>query len=212
VASYAGPLVEGLQGKIGAKDRLKGSHIVATAKHFVGDGGTNNDKDQGDNLSTEAALRDVQAAGYRPVLAAGVQVVMASYNSWHGEKMHGNASLLTGVLKGRMNIGGFIVGDWNGHGQVKGCNTTCCAPSMNAGLDGFMAPDSWKTLYHATLAQAKDGADSDMKQSGGWTLSWQGTNLSREDFPRTTTIGAALVAAGNGKAVLNADGHYSEKA
>ena len=106
VASYARPLVEGLQGKIGAKDWLKGPHIVATAKHFVGDGGTNGGRDQGDNISTEAELRDIQAAGYRPALEAGIQSVMASYNSWHGEKMHGHKSLLTDVLKGRMNFSG----------------------------------------------------------------------------------------------------------
>jgi beta-glucosidase len=157
VASYARPLVEGLQGRVGSKDWLKGSHIVATAKHFVGDGGTNGGKDQGDNISSEAELRDIQAAGYKPAIEGGIQSIMASYNSWHGEKMHGNKSLLTDVLRGRMNFGGFVVGDWNGHGQVAGCKPTDCAASFNAGLDMFMAPDSWKELYVNTLAQAKDG-------------------------------------------------------
>jgi beta-glucosidase len=32
-ASYAAPLIEGLQGKIGDKDWLRGPHIIATAKH-----------------------------------------------------------------------------------------------------------------------------------------------------------------------------------
>jgi beta-glucosidase len=160
VASYAGPLVEGLQGKVGTKEWLKGSHIVATAKHFVGDGGTNGGKDQGDNISSEEDLRDIQAAGYRPAIEGGVQSVMASYNNWHGEKMHGNKSLLTDVLRGRMNFGGFTVGDWNGHGQVAGCKTTSCAAAFNAGLDLFMAPDSWKELYINIVAQIKDGTIS----------------------------------------------------
>ncbi len=293
VASYAGPLVEGLQGKIGAKDWLKGAHIVATAKHFVGDGGTNGGKDQGDNISTEAELRDIQAAGYRPAISAGVQSIMASYNSWHGEKMHGNKSLLTDVLRGRMNFGGFVVGDWNGHGQVAGCKATSCAASFNAGLDMFMAPDSWKELYASTLAQAKDGtisqkrldeavarilrvklraglfeagrpssrllagqfdkigspahraiarqavreslvllknesatlplkvgqklliagdgANSYVKQSGGWTLSWQGTGLPDSEFPGATTIGKALIGASGGKAMVTKDGNYTDK-
>ncbi len=296
VASYAGPLVEGLQGKIGSKDWLKGAHIVATAKHFVGDGGTTGGKDQGDNASTEEALRDIQAAGYRPALAAGVQAIMASYSSWQGVKMHGNASLLTDVLKGRMGFGGFIVGDWDGHGQVPGCKPTDCAASLTAGLDMYMAPGSWKELYVSTLAHAKsgaipmvrlddavarilrvklraglfeagrpssrrlagqfdqlgsaahravarqavreslvllkneggvlplkpksniliagDGADNVMKQSGGWTLTWQGTGLKREDFPGATTIGAALVAQARrsgGVATISADGSYATK-
>ncbi|MGH8335837.1 MAG: glycoside hydrolase family 3 protein, partial [Gammaproteobacteria bacterium] len=293
VASYAAPLVEGLQGKVGAKDWLKGAHIVATAKHFVGDGGTVNGKDQGDNVSTEAELRDIQAAGYGPALAAGIQSVMASYNSWHGVKMHGHKSLLTDVLRGRMDFGGFVVGDWNGHGQVDGCKPTSCAASFNAGLDMFMAPDSWKELYASTLAQVKDGtigkprldeavgrilrvklraglfdagrpslrplagqfdkigsaehraiarqavqeslvllknenaalpleagqklliagdgADNYMKQSGGWTLSWQGTGLPDSEFPGAITIGKALADANGGRSTISTDGSYAEK-
>jgi beta-glucosidase len=160
VASYARPIVEGLQGRIGDRDWLKGVHIAATAKHFVGDGGTTNGKDQGDNASSEAELRDIQAAGYRPAIAAGVQSVMASYNSWQGVKMHGNQSLLTGVLKNRMGFGGFVVGDWNGHGQIPSCTPTNCAAAVNAGLDMYMAPDSWKALYENTLSQARSGAIS----------------------------------------------------
>lgn len=293
VASYARPLVEGLQGKVGSKDWLKGAHIVATAKHFVGDGGTDGGKDQGNNISSEEELRDIQAAGYRPAIEAGVQSVMASYNSWHGEKMHGNKSLLTGVLRERMNFGGFTVGDWNGHGQVEGCKTTSCAAAFNAGLDLFMAPDSWKELYLNTLAQVKDGtipmarldeavgrvlrvklraglfesgrpssrplagdfnkigspehraiarqavqeslvllknqngalplkpgqkllvagdgAMSYTKQSGGWTLSWQGTGIADSEFPGATTIGKALIDASGGTAILTKDGNYTQK-
>lgn len=293
VASYAAPLVEGLQGKVGTKDWLKGSHIVATAKHFVGDGGTKDGRDQGDNISSETELRDIQAAGYVPAIRAGVQSIMASYNSWHGEKLHGNKSLLTDVLRGPMNFSGFTVGDWNGHGQVAGCKPTSCAASFNAGLDMYMAPDSWKELYANTLSQVKDGtismdrldegvarilrvklraglfeagrpssrplagqfekigspehraiarqavreslvllknegkvlplragkklliagdgARSYMKQSGGWTLSWQGTGIPDSEFPGATTIGRALVDASGGSAILSADGSYSEK-
>ncbi len=71
--------------------------------------------------------------------------------------MHGNKSLLTDVLKGRMGFDGFVVGDWNGHGQVAGCTPKNCPQAANAGLDMYMAPDSWKELYANTLAQAKSG-------------------------------------------------------
>jgi len=157
VASFAPAMVEGLQGKAGAPDFLDDEHVMTSIKHFLGDGGTANGKDQGDNLSSEAVLRDVHAAGYKTGVAAGAQAVMASYNSWHGQKMHGRKDLLTDVLKGRFHFGGFVVGDWNGHGQVAGCTPTDCAATYNAGLDMAMAPDSWKGLYESTLAHVKAG-------------------------------------------------------
>jgi beta-glucosidase len=61
-----------------------------------------------------------------PAINAGTLTVMASFNSWNGEKMHGNKSLLTDVLKGKMGFDGFVVGDWNGHGQVAGCTPKNC--------------------------------------------------------------------------------------
>src|SRR5690606_12184387 len=126
-------------------------------RSFLGDGGTANGKDQGDTVVTEAQLRDIHAAGYVPSIAAGAQAVMASYNSFHGEKMHGHKPLLTDVLKGRMNFGGFVVGDWNGHGQVAGCTKDDCPAALLAGLDLYMAPDSWKGVYESTLAAVKAG-------------------------------------------------------
>ncbi len=155
--SYAAPLIEGLQGRIGDKDWLRGPHIIATAKHFLGDGGTHGGKDQGDAEMPEAQLRDLFSSPYLPALDAGVQSVMVSFSSWNGVKMHGNRSLLTGVMKERWNFDGFLVGDWNGHGQVAGCTATDCAAAAVAGLDMYMAPDSWKDLYRTTLAHARDG-------------------------------------------------------
>src|SRR5690606_28072617 len=90
-------------------------------------------------------------------LPAGVQTVMASYSSWRGRKLHGHAGLLTQVLKERWGFDGFVVGDWNGHGQVPDCTNTRCAPAFNAGVDMFMAPDSWRELYQNTLAQVHGG-------------------------------------------------------
>ena len=156
-ASYAGPLVTGLQGRIGAKDWLKDGHVIATAKHFLGDGGTRNGKDQGDAAMTEAQIRDLFAPPYEAAIKAGVQSIMASFSSWNGAKMTGNKSLLTGVVKDRWNFDGFIVGDWNAHGQVAGCTVTDCARAIDAGLDIYMAPDSWKGIWESTLAHVKDG-------------------------------------------------------
>src|SRR6185295_12861767 len=101
-AAAAAKFIEGLQGTVGTRGFLAPGKVIATAKHFLGDGGTADGKDQGDNLTTEAELRDIHAAGYTAAIEAGVQVVMASQNSWHGVEMHGNRALLTDVLKKRM--------------------------------------------------------------------------------------------------------------
>lgn len=296
VREYAGKMVEGLQGRAATRAFLGAGHVIATAKHFVGDGGTAGGKDQGDNQSSPRELRDIAGAGYPPAIAAGVQAVMASFSSVRGEKVHGDKALLTGALKQDMHFDGLLVGDWNAHGQVPGCSNTDCSASINAGLDMFMAPDSWKGLYSNTLREvqsgpipmsrlddavrrilrvklrahmfdkgapsrrpyagqfnllgspahravarqavreslvllkntrqllplspkmnvlvAGDGADNIAKQSGGWTITWQGTGLTNADFPQAQSIWSGIdesVRAAGGKATLSANGSYSAK-
>jgi beta-glucosidase len=157
VRSYAGKMIEGLQGMPGTPEFIGPGRVIATAKHFVGDGGTDGGKDQGDNLSTPEQLRDIHGAGYPPAIEAGVQAVMASFSLVRGEKVHGSKELLTGALKQDMGFDGLVVGDWNAHGQVPGCTTTSCPAAINAGLDMFMAPDSWQGIYDNSLKQVKSG-------------------------------------------------------
>ncbi|WP_430543774.1 glycoside hydrolase family 3 protein [Xanthomonas sacchari] len=157
VASFAGKVVEGLQGVPGTPGFLDGSHVISSVKHFLGDGGTTDGKDQGDTRISEQQLRDIHGAGYPPAIAAGAQTVMASFNSVNGVKMHGNTVMLTDVLKGQMHFGGFVVGDWNGHGQVPGCRNDDCPAAFNAGVDMLMAPDSWKGVYENALKAVKSG-------------------------------------------------------
>jgi len=157
VASYAGVFVRGLQGEPSSPDFLRGKYVISSTKHFLADGGTENGRDQGDAKIPETVLRDVHNAGYVPAIEAGVQTVMISFSSWNGVKHHGNKGLITDVLKKRMNFDGFTVGDWNAHGQVPGCTNDNCPQALNAGLDMYMAPDSWRGLYDNTLKQAKDG-------------------------------------------------------
>lgn len=71
--------------------------------------------------------------------------------------MTGNRALITDVLKDRMNFNGFVVSDWNAHGQIPGCSNTDCPEAFDAGIDMFMAPDSWRGLYESTLAHVKSG-------------------------------------------------------
>jgi beta-glucosidase len=156
VASYAGAMTLGLQGALG-DGRLASGHIAGSAKHFLADGGTLAGKDQGDAVIDEQTLISVHAAGYPPAIDAGVLTVMASFSSWNGVKHTGNSGLLTDVLRGPLGFDGFVVGDWNAHGQLPGCTNESCAAAFNAGIDMFMAPDSWKPLYENTLAQVRSG-------------------------------------------------------
>ena len=297
VKSYAGPMVEGLQGEAGTEAFLSERHVIATAKHYIGDGGTAQGIDRGETLGDEKTLRDIHGAGYFSAIESGVQVVMASFSSWQGERMHGHEYLLTDVLKQQMGFDGFVVGDWSGHGFVQGCSPASCPKAVNAGLDMFMAPGpEWKALYRNTLEQVRDGtisrarindavrrilrvklraglfekgapservlagdttvlgsaehravarqavreslvmlknqnqllplnrdqrvlvagdgADSIAKQSGGWSVTWQGTGNVNSDFPGATSIFAgidAAVTAGGGEAVLSVDGVYEQK-
>lgn len=157
VASYGDRIVFGLQGHYGDDDYLGAERVLTSAKHFVGDGGTTDGVDQGDTEVSEAELRDIHAAGYVTAIAANAQTVMASFSAWNGERMHGQKELLTDVLKGQMNFNGFVVGDWNGHALIPGCTATDCPESFNAGVDMFMAPDSWKGLWESTLAHVQSG-------------------------------------------------------
>ncbi len=148
-------MILGLQGS--SDQFLDQNHVLATAKHFLGDGGTQDGVDQGNTILSEQALRDVHGLPYFRAMDACVQSVMASFNSWNGEKMHGNKNLLENVLRDQMGFNGLVVGDWNGHGQVPGCTKSDCPQSLNAGVDIFMVPDEWKELYINTLNSVKEG-------------------------------------------------------
>ncbi|NKZ40032.1 glycoside hydrolase family 3 protein [Oleiagrimonas citrea] len=294
VAELGAAEVRGLQGDPGSKDFLGAHHVIATAKHFLGDGGTHDGKDQGDTEVSEQVLRDVHGAGYVSTIAAGVQTVMASFSSWNGEKMHGNHGLLTDVLKKRMGFDGLVVGDWNAHGQLEGCTNASCPKAINAGVDVLMTPEDWRALFANTLKQvqngqiskarlddavarvlrvklragafdrqaadagktplsvigspahralarravreslvllknkggilplnphqrvlvAGDGANSVSKQSGGWTITWQGTGVTPADFPNAQSIWSGLkqqITAAGGHAELAVDGAFKTK-
>jgi beta-glucosidase len=157
VASYVGRMIKGLQGPPDAGPMLKGPYVLASTKHFIADGGTDAGRDQGDANISEAVLRDVHGAPYVPAIEAGVATVMTSFSSWQGVKIAGHKGLVTDVLKDRMNFGGFVVTDWNAHGQIAGCTNASCPQAVNAGIDMYMAPDSWKDLYRSLLSQVKDG-------------------------------------------------------
>ena len=131
--------------------------IVATAKHFIGDGGTFRGIDQGNTRLIKTACCLFTGRGITQRLRQACQTVMASFNSWNGDKIHGNRELLTDVLRGELGFDGFVVSDWNGIGQVAGCTPDNCAQAINAGIDMVMVPEDWRTLYDNMLAQVRSG-------------------------------------------------------
>ena len=286
VAAYSAAMVKGLQGGLTGD-----GDVVATAKHYLGDGGTFQGVDQGENRATRTHMIRVHGAGYYPALDAGVRTVMASYNSWNDVaagknygKLHGNRELLTDVLKGRLGFDGFVVSDWNGIEQVPGCTKAHCPQAINAGIDMVMVPEDWKAFIANTVADVREGripmariddavtrilrvklrsglfeknpavtayagraealddralareavrksavllkndgglpltpgkrllvvgasADSLSNQTGGWSLTWQGTENSNADFRGgTTLLGALRKALGEANVAYSADG------
>jgi beta-glucosidase len=147
----------GLQGALSADHPLTPGRIAGSAKHFLADGGTTGGHDQGDFAGSEQELIRTHLSGYPQAIDAGVLSIMASFSSWNGVKHSGNETILTDVLRGPLGFDGFVVSDWNAHGQLPGCSNESCALAFNAGIDMFMAPDSWKPLYENTLAQARSG-------------------------------------------------------
>ena len=114
--------------------------VLACAKHFIGDGGTQNGKDQGNDVCDEATLRKLYLPPYQAAIQAGVGSIMVSYSSWHGQKMHGNKYLLTDVLKGELGFQGFLVSDWAAIDQLSPDYKTDVKNSVNAGVDMVMIP------------------------------------------------------------------------
>jgi beta-glucosidase len=127
--------VRGFQG-----DELNAASVLACAKHFAGDGGTENGKDQGNTVCDEATFRKLYLAPYAAAIKAGVGSIMLSYSSWNGVKMHANKYLLTDVLKNEMGFQGFLVSDWAAIDQLSPDYKTDVEMSINAGLDMVMIP------------------------------------------------------------------------
>jgi beta-glucosidase len=135
-SELAAAAVKGIQSKL-----PNGASVLACAKHFLADGGTENGVDQGNALCDEATLRKVHLPPYRATVRAGVGSVMGSYSSWHGQKMHGNKHLITDVLKGELGFQGFVVSDWAAIDQISRDYKADVEQSINAGVDMVMIPN-----------------------------------------------------------------------
>lgn len=137
VGSLGAAAVKGLQGA----DLSAPDGVLACAKHYVGDGGTVDGKDQGDVICSEDELRRIHLAPYQDAVKAGTGSIMVSFTSWNGTKMHGQRHLITEVLKGELGFEGFLCSDWAAIDQLPGDYRSDVEISVNAGLDMFMIPN-----------------------------------------------------------------------
>jgi len=136
VAKLGAAAVQGMQG-----DKLSDpTSVLACAKHFLGDGGTQGGVDQGNDVCDEATLRKLYLPPYAAAIKAGVGSIMVSYSSWNGKKMSGNKYLLTDVLKGELGFQGFLISDWAAIDQISPDFKADVQNSINAGMDMVMIP------------------------------------------------------------------------
>jgi beta-glucosidase len=134
--------------------------VLATAKHYVGDGGTTGGTDQGNTQLSEAELRAIHLPPFQAAVQRGVGSVMISFSSWNGAKMHGNQFLITTVLKGELGFSGFVISDWDGINQIDGATGLSAADvrtAVNAGIDMVMVPNSWQTFIGLLRTEVQAG-------------------------------------------------------
>lgn len=146
-----------LAGELGAAeikglqvDNLDGStSILACAKHYLGDGGTQNGQNEGNVIADDTTVRSLFLPQYIDAVNSGVGSVMASYSSINGVKMHASKYWLTDVLKDELGFKGFIVSDWAAIDQLGSDYEQDVQTSINAGIDMVMLPTRYKDFYNA---------------------------------------------------------------
>ena len=159
VQSMATAAIQGFQGTA-----LSRSTVMATAKHFVADGGTTYGTgdsgyliDQGDARISQADLRSLHLPPYQNAVSTGAGAVMISYSSWNGHKNHANQYLITSVLKGQLGFKGFVVSDWAGINQISPDYSKAVCTAINAGIDMVMLPDRYTTFISIVRSGVKAG-------------------------------------------------------
>ncbi|GLU18791.1 hypothetical protein SLE2022_350730 [Rubroshorea leprosula] len=120
------------------------NNVIACAKHFVGDGGTDKGINEGNTTLSYDELERIHMAPYLDCFSQGVSTVMASYSSWNGRKLHADHFLLSETLKDKLGFKGFLISDWEGLDRLsepRGSNyRNCILAAVNAGIDMVMVP------------------------------------------------------------------------
>lgn len=159
---------QGPPGHLGDRDR-----VLATAKHYAGDGDTvygtsvgDYKIDQGIAITDRQSFWDTSLRQYVPAVQDhNVGSVMPSFSSvdWTEDgvgnpiKMHANQELITDVLKGSMGFDGFVISDWEGIHQIPGDWATQVRTGVNAGIDMMMEPYSAQNFETTLIAEVQAG-------------------------------------------------------
>ncbi len=164
--------IDGLQGRPGQLDRR--DRVLASAKHFAGDGNTTYGTgsgdypiDQGVDITDRRDFFRTSLQQFVPAIQEHhVGTVMPSYSSvdWTEDgtgnpiKMHANRELLTDVLKGQMGFDGFVISDYNAVDQLPGTFPEQVATTVNAGVDMGMQPSNFAAYIDTLTDQVEAGA------------------------------------------------------
>lgn len=204
-------VIQGLQGRSDGRDLSRNDKVLATAKHFVGDGGTEYGSsttgsytiDQGVTKVTRQQLEAVHLAPYRTAVDRGIGSVMPSYSSLDiigdGQgpvKMHARADMINGVLKGRMGFGGFVISDWNAIDQLPGDYASHVRTAVDAGVDMMMVPYSYKDFTSTLISEVKSGRVSEQRIDDAVSrILTQKFKLGLFEHPYADTSGAARIGS-----------------
>jgi beta-glucosidase len=126
--------------------------VMATAKHFVGDGATDFGVEGGTTTLSNTELNERLIAPYREAVKSGIGAVMTSFNSIEGISMHAHKKLITDTLKVGMSFDGMVVSDWKGYSRFGGHKI------INAGIDMVMAVDGDLDFFQTDLKKALDSS------------------------------------------------------
>ncbi|MGX1886842.1 glycoside hydrolase family 3 protein [Streptomyces sp. NPDC055287] len=171
-------VINGMQGARSGKDLDRNDKVLTSAKHFVGDGGTEFGSsstgsytiDQGITKVTRKELEAVHLAPFAEAVERGAGTVMPSYSSLDilGDdqgpvKMHANAEMINGVLKDRMGFDGFVISDWQAIDQIPGDYPSDVRTSVNAGLDMIMVPTNYQDFTKTLKEEVSAGRISEAR-------------------------------------------------
>jgi beta-glucosidase len=154
VTQYAQKMIETLQGN------LSQDHIIACAKHWVGDGGTQYGIDQGDTILSWEEIQSTHIQPYKAAIKSGVLSIMVSFSSWNGDKCHANKFLLVDTLKQKMGFDGILISDMQGIDYLEDDFYLAVAQGVNAGIDMFMVPRNWQLFIENLLSHIELGTVS----------------------------------------------------
>lgn len=115
--------------------------LIATAKHFIGDGATDFGVEGGNTTLSQEEIFERLIPPYRVAVNAGVGSVMASFNSLNSIPMHAHRTMITDVLKGSLKFDGIVVSDWKAYSRF---GETAV---INAGVDVVMAVEGDFNMY-----------------------------------------------------------------